>query len=237
MVKLVICDDDQAFLQELEQRIRLYWEDKKKQLAIASFSNPQILMALLKDGQRYDAYFLDIEMPGVDGLALSHAIRKFQPKAPLVFLTSHMELSPEGYKVEALRFVSKLALEHSLPEALDAVLCRLQQADEGSLLVQHYNNITRILYRDILFVQKVRRGVEIHTAVQGVIPDGRGIKELYSVLADPRFIFTDRGCVINLDYAQKMDRSTLTLKTGDVLPVSRPMLPSVKEAMIDLWGK
>lgn len=237
MIKLAICDDDQKFMQELEQRICLHWEDKGEKLSIASFSNPQILMASVEDGQRFDAYFLDIEMPELDGLALSRVIRTFQPKAPLVFLTSHMEFSPEGYKVEALRFVSKLAIESTLPEALDVVRSRLQQADEGSLLVQHYNNITRILYRDIQFVQKVRRGVEIHTSGQGVIPDGRGIKELFSALDDPRFIFTDRGCVVNLDFTQKMDRSTITLKTGDVLPVSRPMLPSVREAMIDLWGK
>ena len=103
-------------------------------------------------------------------------------------------------------------------------------------MVQHYQNYTRILYKDILYVQKMQRSIQIVTDRQGNFKDNRGIKELFSEIDDPRFIFTDRAYFVNLDYVQELDGSWLVLTNEDRVPISRPMMPSVKKAMIALWG-
>ena len=74
------------------------------------------------------------------------------------------------------------------------------------------------------------------TANQGNFKDNRGIKELFSEIDDPRFIFTDRAYFVNLDYVQELDGSWLVLNNEDRVPISRPMMPNVKKAMIALWG-
>lgn len=94
-----------------------------------------------------------------------------------------------------------------------------------------------ILYQEILYVHKDRRNVEIVTADQEPVTDSRGIKELFQELADPRFLFIDRSCFVNLDRVQGLEGSLLVLANGEKLPISRPMLPKVKEAIISLWGK
>ena len=54
-----------------------------------------------------------------------------------------------------------------------------------------------------MYVHKDRRNVEIVTADQEPVTDSRGIKELFQELfqelADPRFLFIDRSCFVNLD--------------------------------------
>lgn len=47
----------------------------------------------------------------------------------------------------------------------------------------------------------------------------------------------DRSCFVNLDRVQGLEGSLLVLANGEKLPISRPMLPKVKEAIISLWGK
>lgn len=74
------------------------------------------------------------------------------------------------------------------------------------------------------------------TSNQGVIKDNRGIKELFDILNDPRFIFVDRSYFVNLDYAKELCGNSIIMLNGEALPVSRPMMPKVKEAILSLWG-
>ena len=121
-------------------------------------------------------------------------------------------------------------------EALEQALATLEKTDTHSIMVQHYQNYTRILHKDILYVQKMQRSIQIVTDRQGNFKDNRGIKELFSEIDDPRFIFTDRAYFVNLDYVQELDGSWLVLNNEDRVPISRPMMPNVKKAMIALWG-
>ena len=175
-------------------------------------------------------------MPDLNGMDVARRIREFQPDAPLLFLSSYLSYATEGYKVQALRYVPKLDLENALPEALEQAIATLEKADTRSIMVQHYQNYTRILHKDILYVQKMQRSIQIVTDRQGNFKDNRGIKELFSEIDDPRFIFTDRACFVNLDYVQELDGSWLVLTNEDRVPISRPMMPNVKKAMIALWG-
>ena len=57
-----------------------------------------------------------------------------------------------------------------------------------------------------------------------------------SILNDPRFIFVDRSYFVNLDYAKELCGDSIIMLNGEALPVSRPMMPKVKEAILSLWG-
>lgn len=236
MVKIVLCDDDQDLLREVGNRVQDYMRGLNVPACVTTFTDPICLTASVTDGERFDVYILDVEMPVMGGFAAARQIQICQPNAGIIFLTSHLERAQEGYKVDALRYVSKLKLEQELPEALERALKFLDGLDKRALSVQHYNNITRILLQDIIYVCKAHRSVQIITASQGTIIDSRGIKEIYESIDDPRFIFTDRSYFINLDYAQQMDKTSISMAGGSVVPISRPMLPKVKEAMIALWG-
>ena len=237
MLKLTLCDDDKTFLKELSDHIEAWMLDQGEHPLVCSFSSPYALTASVADGERFDLFVLDVEMPGMDGLETAKELRRWEPNAPLLFLTSHLKYAPEGYKVNALRYVSKLNWKSALPEALEKAAAEIHRTDQKSILVQRYYNYTRILYQEILYVHKDRRNVEIVTADQEPVTDSRGIKELFQELADPRFLFIDRSCFVNLDRVQGLEGSLLVLANGEKLPISRPMLPKVKEAIISLWGK
>ena len=236
MLKIALCDDDSQFVSKITGLIQSLLQDSTESPVITTYINPVALTASISDGERYDIYILDVEMPDLNGMDVAKRIREFQPNAPLLFLSSHLSYATEGYKVQALRYVSKLDLDHALPEALEQAIATLEKTDTCSIMVQHYQNYTRILHKDILYVQKMQRSIQIVTDRQGNFKDNRGIKELFSEIDDPRFIFTDRAYFVNLDYVQELDGSWLVLNNEDRIPVSRPMMPNVKKAMIALWG-
>lgn len=236
MIKIAIADDSEAFLREAERLVKKYMETSACTFQITSYPEPLALTASIAEGERFDIYLLDIEMPGANGIDVAGEIRQFQPVAVIIFLTAYIEYAAKGYTVYALRYILKSKMAEELPEALEAALSALANADNACLTLSRYNNITRIFYRDIVYVRKDSRSLRIVTTEQGSLSDSRGIKELFETLHDPRFTFTDRSCFVNLDFARAIDGNWMVMKNGERLPVSRPMMPKVKEAIMGLWG-
>lgn len=236
MTKIAIVDDNETTLCEVEKLTKGYMETANYSFQIKQYSKPLALLSSIIDGDRFDIYILDVEMPGSSGIDVAEVIRKFQSMAVIIFLSSYLEYATKGYTVYALRYILKSRMSEELPEALEVALKSLAEADNSCLMVSHYSNVTRVLYKDIIYVRKNYRSLQIVTTEQGSLSDNRGIKELFENLNDPRFTFTDRSCFINLNFARAIDGNWMVMKNGERLPISRPMMPKVKDAIMRLWG-
>ena len=188
------------------------------------------------EGHPVDLAFLDIEMPEMDGMQLAKQIRETLPDSVILFLTSHDEFAPDGYRVQALRYLSKQTWKKYLNEALSAAMAQLEKQESGSLAVSHYGNLQRIPYREILYIRHIARYCQIVTRAGKTIQDERGIKKLFEIIGDERFIFIDRGAFINLDYIQRIENGQAVMTNNDSLPISRRLLPQVKLAINRYYG-
>lgn len=237
MIRIALCDDNKEDMLQLHQKIiEWYRENSKNQsVSITEYSDSVYLSSVIDAGDSHDVFFLDVEMPKVDGFQLADKIRNKLPAAIIVFLTSHSELAPDGYKFRALRYVSKLVLSQKLPEALEVVQKEFSALESGYLVVPHYTDALRIPYNEILYVQHILRSSQIYTLRQGVIKDSRGLKTIYSVIGDKRFIYIDRSTFVNIDFIRELKGNEIFLRTGESLAISRPMLANVKETIIRMW--
>ena len=237
MIRIALCDDNKEDMLQLHQKIiEWYRENSKNQsVSITEYSDSVYLSSVIDAGDSHDVFFLDVEMPKVDGFQLADKIRNKLPAAIIVFLTSHSELALDGYKFRALRYVSKLVLSQKLPEALEAVQKEFSALESGYLVVPHYTDALRIPYNEILYVQHILRSSQIYTLRQGVIKDNRGLKTIYSVIGNKRFIYIDRSTFVNIDFIRELKGNEIILRTGESLAISRPMLANVKETSVRMW--
>ena len=104
MVKILICDDDQTFAQSMFKRI----------LSLPAYSSKSMKLSCLTDIAemsantiaQYDILFLDIDLGKESGIDLARKMRKMNPEAVLIFVTNFSEYAPEGYEVDAFRYLS-----------------------------------------------------------------------------------------------------------------------------------
>ena len=235
MIRIALCDDDPHFLRHLRQTVDQWLTERH----IVSSCTEHLSAKALGDSIEmtdFDLFFLDIEMPEMGGLQLAKQIREIFPDSVIIFLTSHNEFASDGYRVQALRYLSKLTWENDLNEALHAAMTQLKKQETGSLAVSHYGNIQRIPYRDILSIRHISRYCQIVTKSGKTIQDDRGIRKLFEIIGDKRFIFIDRGAFINLDYIQKIENGQAVMTNGDSLPISRRLLPQVKLTINQYYG-
>jgi DNA-binding LytR/AlgR family response regulator len=73
-------------------------------------------------GGRFDALFLDVAMPEIEGMALARLLRRFTDPPAVVFLTGHPDAAVEAFEVQALDFLIKPVTR----DRLDAALARVQ---------------------------------------------------------------------------------------------------------------
>jgi DNA-binding LytR/AlgR family response regulator len=79
-------------------------------------------------GGRYDALFLDVAMPEIEGMALARLLRRFADPPAVVFLTGHPDAAVEAFEVQALDFLVKPVTR----ERLEAALNRVEQHVHGT---------------------------------------------------------------------------------------------------------
>lgn len=235
MIRVALCDDDSHFLERLHQSVDLWFTEHQIVSSCTEYLSAKALWNSIET-TGFDIFFLDIEMPEIDGMELARQIREALPDSVIIFLTSHDEFAPDGYRVQALRYLSKLTWKQYLSEALSAAMEQQEKQPTGSLAVSHYGNIHRIPYRDILYIRHISRYCQIVTKAGKTIQDERGIKRLFEIIEDERFIFIDRGAFINLDYIQKIENGEAVMINGDSLPISRRLLPQVKLTINRYYG-
>lgn len=95
-----------------------YQEQRQTELSCQGFENAVDLLASIEH-QNYDLLFLDVLMPGLNGLQAAREIRQKNDRIKIVFLTSSPEYAVESYSVQATNYLLKPATEERLFPILD----------------------------------------------------------------------------------------------------------------------
>ncbi|MCA1378227.1 MULTISPECIES: response regulator [unclassified Bradyrhizobium] len=132
MANILIVDDDPA----VQFTIRLLLERAGHHVTVAEDGRKGVA---LFEASRFDLLFLDIFMPGMDGLETMRHIRALAPAVPIVVISGR-SFTPDAYaEPDFLKMATKLGAVASLqkpfrPDALLAVVadCLKADAPEGS---------------------------------------------------------------------------------------------------------
>lgn len=112
---VLICDDDAAFGARMADYIHDYFEARSVQLqtvvctgAAEALRTPYL--------ELYQLAFLDVDMPGTNGIALGRELKQRSPDIRLVYVSAYLEFAPEGYTVNAYRYLLKRDIARMLPK-------------------------------------------------------------------------------------------------------------------------
>jgi DNA-binding LytR/AlgR family response regulator len=236
---ILAVDDEQTQLQDLARLLRSCHSVGNVECAFDGHD------ALLKaTAHRYDAIFLDVRMPDLDGLALGRVLRRFEAAPQLVFVSAYDNAAVDAFELHALDYLLKpvgrrrveegvgrvaAAVEAPAAGAVDTQRGRRSPADSDSGMVAVANvrtGATRLIARGaILYVQSYGDFVRI------VAEDGRYL--LRATLAEIErrwepfgFVRVHRQYVANLLRAVELrpllgGTAELGFPGGQTIPVAR----------------
>ena len=107
--------------------------------------------------------FLDVEMPGLNGMETAEKIREFDKNMILVFVTGYTDYVFDGYRVGALDYVIKPAVKERLSEIMKRVRAQIFSQSEENFVFQNIDGTYRFSYEEILYFYSERRQVTVVT--------------------------------------------------------------------------
>jgi two-component system, LytTR family, response regulator LytT len=159
-------DDELPALDELAWLLR----QQPEVATVATASEASDALRQLRH-HRFDAVFLDVRMPGFDGLELAGILAHFADPPAVVFVTAFDEHAVEAFEVRATDYLLKPVREERLGEALrritrqsGEVAATADIGDEDIISVDSGGRI-RLLRRDeVTCVEASGDYVRLHTA-------------------------------------------------------------------------
>lgn len=236
MLHIAICDDDRAAVENHKNMTEHCLKDCGSIGKIETYTiSDNLLCDIVEDRLFFDLILLDIEMPGCSGMEIAGKIRPCLPDVKIIFITSHIEYAIDAFELSIFRYVPKNDLNRRLPAAIrDAV--KLIGLEAGKTYTIRTNSrLEKIPYREIYYIERDGKNASI-TAAGGISKVRKSLQQVYAELGAEEFIFTDRGCIVNMIHILQIRDGMAVLKNGEALPISRSHLQDVKEQINHYWG-
>ena len=237
MLRIAICDDDRKMVSGNKAIVEDCLKKCGENAEIVSYTVSDNLLSDVRDDHYYfDLILLDIEMPGCTGMELAAEIKPFLPDIRIIFITSHIEYAIDAFELSIFRYVPKDRREEKLPQAVtDAI--RLLSLEGGKIYtIQSGSRMEKIPYKDILYIRRDGKNAEIFYREENT-KVRKSLGQVFEELGSEDFMFTDRGCIVNIIHVIQIRDGEAVLDNGVHIPVSRSHLQDVKIKINTYWGE
>lgn len=236
MIRLAICDDDAQAVAAHRTLAEQALSGAGYGVMVETYTKSESLLAdICEDGRAFDLILLDIEMPGLDGMALVAKIAPYLPQVRVIFITSHREYAIDAYALNIFRYVPKDELAERLPQAVIDAAKLITLEDGKSYTIQNAHRLEKLALRDIFYIAREGKNVCFFTT-QGEALERTSLAAVLEQLNDPAFVMIDRGMIVNLVHVLAVKDGFAVLDNGVQLPISRGHLAEVKAQLAAYWG-
>lgn len=232
LIRVAIVEDDSAERERLRACLRWLEESEGLQFHVTEFSTGTAFIGSFAGG--YDLVFMDIEMPGMNGMETARALRKMDASVLLIFVTNMAQYAVDGYEVDALDFILKPVNKYSFAIKMKRALSRIPKRSEEFIPVKVEGELRQVLVSSIRYLDMDGHYVIYHTT-QGDLSEYGTLKEAYGKLNRPSFVFVNRSCLVNLYHVSAVSKNSVTVGERQ-LDISRPQRKSFLAAMSDFMG-
>lgn len=210
-MRILFCDDTVEVLNQLQKYVSEFFRSLGGAMPdFAAYTSGDELLARETEA---DIAFLDVEMPGRNGVYVGARLKALCPKIKIFMVTAYPDYLDEAMRFQVFRYLSKPIDKNRLFRNLkDAV--HQYYIDTQKVAVNTPAGITALSTEDIVCVELVRRRTEVYTP-DGVIQSTDGIEHWRSTLALPGFYSTYRSFIVNMQYVYEIRRDVVVLKYGE----------------------
>lgn len=190
---------------------------------IGSFNGVEATLAFMTKNA-VDLIFLDIQMPGVNGIEFARTI---PDKTLIVFTTAFHEFASESYEVDAIDYLIKPVKLGRFQKAVEKAqtYCRLFQTDQAKsnienittdyIFVKSERRIFKVHFSDILYIEGLKDYVIIYLLNQKVITL-MNIKTIHDLLPKHSFVRVSKSYIINVHNIDAVDNNTVYIRENEI---------------------
>ena len=185
---------------------------------VSAFSEGGALLEATEDGVVFNLVFMDIDMPGMDGLTVGKRVKALSPSTALVFVTGYPQYALDAFECEAFHYLLKPVDAKKVKDVIRR-LCERLTEKERFYVIKNRNEAIRISLSGLYYVECCGRHVVFHTEKGSYETVGR-LKEVYEELKPCGFYQIHQGYLVNMDKISHFKGYDVILENGSPVPMS-----------------
>ncbi|MDL2219235.1 LytTR family DNA-binding domain-containing protein [Ruminococcaceae bacterium OttesenSCG-928-O06] len=220
-MRIAICDDDIKMAAALEHIVAYCFQNDTTRFSCEVFSSAEELLREVEaDSFAFHIYLLDIEMGETSGLQAAAVIRKSDPNAEIIFVTSHQEFMPDAFDVWAFQYLVKPLDAEKTRQVLLRCIRRIEEK-RSIFRFDTRKNTVSLYHSQIEYFESQAPEIVIH------LTDGTDrtfyekLDALEQSLPITQFARIHKSFLVNMDHVETVAQGCVWMHSGAALTISR----------------
>ena len=222
MYQAAIVEDEKDVRNYLKAQLANSFSSLGTEVDFDLFASGDEFLDSFEDHIHYDMIFLDIEMPGLDGLSVCRRIRRMQEDVPVIFISNREELVFQSFEVQPFRFIRKSHFTDFSDTLAKDITERLARQENRILRItkQHLGTMYSFPIDDILYIE-----AQLHHC-RFVLKDAEytlqyRFMDVEKLLKKEDFIRCHRSYLISCHHIFRIGKGSVIMDNREELPISR----------------
>lgn len=235
-MNILICDDEAAVGKRVQQIAEEFFHERELPVACTFCTSGEA--ALTHKKEDFQLALLDVDLNTMSGIALGRELKRENPELVLVYISAYLEFAPEGYTVNAYRYILKRDLDRMLPNCFADLLAERANRCE-TLTVHQGRNAIELPLDNIYYLESDLRKINVYgdVAHQPLCSYYGKLTELPESLFQNGFLRVGRSYVVNMRDILQISNYKVELRNGVELSVSRNGYSSIRGAFLEWKGQ
>ena len=227
-MRILICDDDDLMIKQIRKYCQFFFDKiQVKCPELVCFSDGE---TLLSDEGEKDILFLDIEMPGMNGIYVGNELKRANNNIIIFIVTSYSEYLDEAMRFHVFRYLSKpLDKQRFFRNMKDAV--DLYNTITIKIPVETKQGMHTLPASSVIAIEAQGRKITVHTT----LCDFESIHNMQywlELLPKNRFFQTHRSFIINFEHVTDFDRNLVHMSDNQSAYLTKRKYSLFKEAYL-----
>ena len=210
MIRCIIVDDEPLALEVLESYIK-----RSPELELVEQCSNALGAFQVLHREKIDLIFLDIKMPGINGLDF---MRSLKNPPPVIFTTAYADHALTGFELEAVDYLLKPVTYERFQKSLNKLLKLYSPKTKLQNDYTYFKvsgKLVKIRHNELLYAQSVKDYIHLRTA-NGNFLTHMTMKYLDELLPAETFIRVHRSFLVNKTHITVVDKNSLKIGTVSI---------------------
>ena len=209
-MKIAICDDEKIYIDAIKSRVCPIMEKEGiDDLKIYEYMSGKDLINA-QGQENFDAVFLDINMPDMDGRTVAKTLRATSFELLLAFFSSHDEFVFDSFEVSPIGYIRKALMDSDVERTCRRMIKKYKNyrvnitVGEGKTLFEFYPS-------KVWYFEASGRNLTLYFGNNKIIEIKYPIKKMTGLLQDKGFIRINKYYLANCRYIARIEKEEVML--------------------------
>jgi DNA-binding LytR/AlgR family response regulator len=218
MIRVAIVEDNLQEQRVLRFLLEKYGASHQYEFCFSVFTSAEDMLQHFRT-HLYDIVFLDIVLPGMNGIETAAGIRQKDSDVILICVTAENGFAVEGYRVELLDYLLKPVDEMQIELTMNRAMKLYHRSKGVNIEIRTAEGPVYVNTSEITYIEIFNHTLLFHLGSKQITSWG-SLNQTEEKLSGSDFVRINSGMLVNLKYVTAFVGDSVTVGYS-VLPLSR----------------